>query len=384
MYILYIKSCESELFVRDYSGLSDQVMLKMNSGMFAIEKLDDDNYSAWAIQMKSVLIHTELWPVVCGHLTKSENGSEEQNAQFDAKEEKALASIMLCIKPSQINNVKQCKRALEAWNKLKEIYTPKGPARRINLFKQLLYLKMSANDSIGTHVNSFSDIVEKLQEIELTVPDEILAIILLSSLNDSFENFVVAIESRDVLPSVSALKLKLLEEGERRKACDEYTERSEKKIFAACTDKQSSKSNGSSNTQQRGKSNVTCWSCGRRGHIAANCKVKEKSTKPEEDKSVKKTNFTVLTVATNNELAKEMWCLDSGATAHLCCARSMFIEFYEHKEKIMLAGNNSIVCEFMCVKRVQNVRFAKSNSVKDQRIGLRTFLTWCTLTFVGQ
>lgn len=49
--------------------------------------------------------------------------------------------------------------------------------------------------------------------------------------------------------------------------------------------------------------------------------MKEKSTKQEtkqeEDKSVEKTNFTVLTVATNNELAKEMWCLDSGATAPL-------------------------------------------------------------------
>lgn len=302
--------------------------------------------------MKAPFVHerhntsnTELWSVVCGRLIKSENGSEEQNARFDAKDEKAVASIMLCIKPSQINNVKHCQGALEAWNKFKEIHTPKGPACRIHLFKQLLYLKMGANDSIGTHVNSFFDIVEKLQEIEITVPDEMFAIILLSSLNESFENFVVAIESRDVLPSVSALKVKLLEEGERRKACDEYTEKSEQKIFAARTDKRSSKSNGSSNTKQRGKSNVVCWSCGCRGHIAANCKVKENSTKPEEDKSVNKTNFTVLTVATNNELTKEMWCLDSGATAHLCCTRSMFIEFYEHKEKIMLAGNNSICAE---------------------------------------
>lgn len=61
----------------------------MNSGMFAIEKLGVDNYSAWAIQMQSVLVHTELWPVVCGRLIKSENGSEEQNAEFDAKDEKA-------------------------------------------------------------------------------------------------------------------------------------------------------------------------------------------------------------------------------------------------------------------------------------------------------
>lgn len=154
---------------------------------------------------------------------------------------------MLCIKPSQINYVKHCQGALEAWNKLKEIHTPKGPARRINLFKQLLYLRMGANDSIGTHVNSFCDIVQKRQEIELAVTDEMLAIILQSSLNESFENFVVAIESRDVVHSVSAHKL--LEEGERRKACDEYTEKSEQKIFAARTDKRLSKSNGSSNTK---------------------------------------------------------------------------------------------------------------------------------------
>lgn len=62
-------------------------------------------------------------------------------------------------------------------------------------------MKICANESIVTHVNSFCDIVGKLQEIELTVTDEMLAIILLSSLNDSFENFVVVIELRDVLPN---------------------------------------------------------------------------------------------------------------------------------------------------------------------------------------
>jgi len=34
--------------------------------------------------------------------------------------------------------------------------------------------------------------------------------------------------------------------------------------------------------------------------------------------------------------------LDSGATAHLCCERKIFSEYKEHKERILLAGNNCI------------------------------------------
>jgi len=67
-------------------------------------------------------------------------------------------------------------------------------------------------------------VFEKLQEIDQPVPDEMLVIILLSSLCDSHENFVIAFETRDFLPSLSSLKIKLLEEGERRKIGDKMAE----------------------------------------------------------------------------------------------------------------------------------------------------------------
>jgi len=37
-----------------------------------------------------------------------------------------------------------------------------------------------------------------------------------------------------------------------------------------------------------------------------------------------------------------MWCLGSGATAHLCTKRSLFKNLREYKERILLAGNNYI------------------------------------------
>ena len=47
--------------------------------------------------------------------------------------------------------------------------------------------------------------------------DEILVIILLSGLPKDYEGFVIAIESRDTLPTFAALKIKLTEEYETRK-----------------------------------------------------------------------------------------------------------------------------------------------------------------------
>lgn len=52
-----------------------------------IDKLDDDNYSAWAVQMKSV-----QW-------------TTRQKKKNSEKDEKAITSIMLCVKTSQVNHI---------------------------------------------------------------------------------------------------------------------------------------------------------------------------------------------------------------------------------------------------------------------------------------
>lgn len=84
-----------------------------SAGLYSMEKLDDSNYVSWSEQIRSVLVHTDLWGITSGILVKGENPTAEE-AAFDSKEEKALASIMLCIKPSQLNHVKHCQTAVMA------------------------------------------------------------------------------------------------------------------------------------------------------------------------------------------------------------------------------------------------------------------------------
>lgn len=98
--------------------------------LMQIGKLDNNNYVNLHIQMKSVLVHSELWGVTCGREAKSEGAGAEG---FDTKPEKASATILLCARLTQLNHVRTCTMAAHAWDKLKEIHQPKRPARKTGI-----------------------------------------------------------------------------------------------------------------------------------------------------------------------------------------------------------------------------------------------------------
>ncbi|GBN77496.1 hypothetical protein AVEN_264689-1 [Araneus ventricosus] len=53
--------------------------------------------------------------------------------------------------------------------------------------------------------------------MEIEIANDLLTILLLYSIPESYENFRIAIESRDELPSPETLKIKLIEEANARK-----------------------------------------------------------------------------------------------------------------------------------------------------------------------
>lgn len=134
---------------------------------------------------------------------------------------KLLQPFLLCVKPSQLNYIKNCITASDAWRKLKEVYKPSGPLRKVSLYKKLLALRFSDSISMTQYINTFLEITSNLSEVGILLHDELLVIILLSSLPKEFENFVIAMETRDNLPTLEVLKLKLLEESMRRSQQDE-------------------------------------------------------------------------------------------------------------------------------------------------------------------
>ena len=54
-------------------------------------------------------------------------------------------------------------------------------------------------------MNEFTDLAEKLAETGTIIQDELLVAMLLSSLSEEFEHFIVAIKTRDNFPVCSTV-----------------------------------------------------------------------------------------------------------------------------------------------------------------------------------
>ena len=198
------------------SNTKENSRVKMSSGLYQIDKLDETNFDGWRIQIKSVLVHCGLWGYVSGQIPKPTGTADPTD--WIEKDEKALATLTLSIKTSQLLHVKHAETSKEALDKLVAVHSPCGPARKVSVFKSLLNLRMADGASMSAHLNNFFDLFEKLCELDIKLQDELLVILMLSSLPNSYENFIIAMESRDELPTITVLKTKLLEEKKRRQS----------------------------------------------------------------------------------------------------------------------------------------------------------------------
>jgi len=68
---------------------------------------------------------------------------------------------------------------------------------------------MSDDGNIIQHLNETSNGIDKLAQCGMEIQEELLAIMLLTSLPNEYENLVIAMESRDVVPELfNDLKIK--------------------------------------------------------------------------------------------------------------------------------------------------------------------------------
>ena len=159
----------------------------------------------------------------------------------------------------------------------------------------------------------------------------------------------MALEARHDLPKLSTLKVKLVEEGERGKVNNNGTTSADNsvQVFMAKEKKgnqrnsyEKNNNNANGNNDTRKKSNFKCFNCGRIGHYTAQCREKGAKVGRKDDRT-----HRGFSTSNNYELRKNIWCVDSGASAHLCCDRKMFDQFEKHEEEIIIAGSNRIQTE---------------------------------------
>ena len=158
----------------------------MTEAKFRIEPLGKDNYDTWKLHARALLIKTEGWQYTSGENVKPEPAELDPNRPAEIQawkigDQKALADLILSISSLELKHVKHCKTSRELWNKLEEIYQSKGPARKATMLKKLTRTKMEEDGDIKHHLDSFFDVKDKLDEMNVEVNDDLLSIMLLDS-----------------------------------------------------------------------------------------------------------------------------------------------------------------------------------------------------------
>lgn len=333
--------------------------MSVTIGTQNIEKLNDTNYESWKIQIKSILICNELWKYTSG----AEIRTTENSDVWTLKDEKALALILLSTSKNQLNHIKKATTSHEAWEKLKSTYESKGPVRKSVLYKQLYRMKKEQGQSMMEYINSFVDKIEQLEDAGIKLPEELTSIMMLNSLPTEYENFCVAMESRDNTPTIDFLKAKLIEEEARRIDQNDCKSHDSENNALMVNNKGCNKNTKDTHMKHTKNYKFTgkCYKCNKIGHKSAECKSKSKR---HAGNNVQDAMFASAQYA--GPRGSTQWCLDSGATSYMCHDKRKFHELNANKKcNIHTATEDTVESSGTGdVKMKATLRNSKVNDIK--------------------
>ncbi|GJV18041.1 retrovirus-related pol polyprotein from transposon TNT 1-94 [Tanacetum coccineum] len=282
---------------------------------------------------------------------------------------KAYNTLILCLGERVLREVTKEITAAGIWTKLTSLYMTKSLANRLYLKEKLYTYYMSPGTKLGDHIDEFNKLIIDLANIDIEIEYEDQALMLLTSLSSSYENFVETLlygrESltiEDVLATLNLRELKKITEGTKEETGDG--------LYVRGRSDQSSKahSGGSSRFKSRGRtSKLKCFICHSEGHLKRDCPMKKSSGfvrkgKHDQDSvSSDDEDNTYLVVVSNDKMTELV--MDSIWSYHMTYMRDFLYDF-----KVVDGGSVQLADNRTCT-----IKGTRKNCVYTLEAKLMTF-----------
>lgn len=237
------------------------------------------DFSLWSTRMlahlsvlglKDTLVAKSPLPALT---EEEEKDAAKKKKRIEAEEvrlercDKAKNLIFLNVGDHVMRKIDRSETAAKTWLKLEKLYMAQALPNRVHSQLKFYTFKMQDTRTIDENIDDFLKVVSDLSNLSIEVPEEVQAILLLSSLPSRYDQLKETLKySRDGLKldevvGAARSKERQFKENTRFISESHYAKgRSETKSFQFEKGRNKSRS-----TSREGKR--VCWICGKEGHF---------------------------------------------------------------------------------------------------------------------
>jgi hypothetical protein len=381
-----------------------------SSTRYVFNLLDGKYWDTWSFKAQLKLEDEERWKYITGPwvfptimvqqpaVSPATGTVEAQVAnpaypEWRKGDEKTRRRIIEMVSDTQIAYIRDAMTAAEMWNNLRTVYQREGMQSMIAIQDKISTIKYAGIESgpLQAHLDIITGYAADLKRGNDPLTDYKLLQYTLKSLPADFTSLTQTISLTGHTNILTVTPILLEEEVRQReilaaRLCEEHALKAHTEQLALAKVHEDGiaaaavKAFVAQQTQQRGswrarggrggrggggggsdwKKDVTCYRCGKKGHIACDCRLTEKDAAKEKLRlaqvaydSIDEDHPKVLLMKnTTDALRTDALFVDSGASRHLSPDRASFITYTILAKPIPIQlGDNSHCCRVLCPAR---------------------------------
>lgn len=155
-----------------------------------IDRFDGAGFGFWKMQIEDLLYQKKL------HQPLLENRPESVKAEdWALLDRQALGLIRLSLAKNVAYNIVNERTTFSCLKALSNMNEKPSAVNKVFLIRQLVNTKMKEGAGATDHINEFNNILSRLTSVNIAFDDEVQALLLLSSLPESWQGTVTAVSS---------------------------------------------------------------------------------------------------------------------------------------------------------------------------------------------